>query len=80
MLDQGYSHPKPQARLCWSSLRCVSQLQQERNGVTPQSKVLTAELQKIQELELRLARLKRENFILKKTTALLMSEEQERMR
>ncbi|SCZ05862.1 Transposase [Pseudomonas sp. NFACC37-1] len=60
--------------------RWVSQLQQERNGVTPQSNALTPEQQKIQGLEARIARLEREKSILKKATALLMSEEYERMR
>ncbi len=49
-------------------------------SVTPQSKALTPEQQKIQELEARIARLEREKSILKKATALLMSEEHERMR
>lgn len=60
--------------------RWVSQLQLERSGVTPQSKAMTPEQQKIQELEARIARLEREKSILKKATALLMSEDLERMR
>lgn len=60
--------------------RWVGQVQQERNGVTPQSKALTPEQQKIQELEARIARLEREKSILKKATALLMSEDHERTR
>ncbi|RMU85273.1 hypothetical protein ALP22_04824, partial [Pseudomonas coronafaciens pv. porri] len=82
-LDQGYSHIEASRSLgvVESALRrWVSQLQQERNGVTPQSKALTPEQQKIQELEARIARLEREKSILKKATALLMSEEHERMR
>jgi transposase len=58
--------------------RRVDQLQRERTGVTPQSKALTPEQQKIQELEARIARLEREKSILKKATALLMSEDHER--
>ncbi|WP_153015169.1 IS3 family transposase [Pseudomonas syringae] len=46
--------------------RWVDQLQQERTGVTPQSKALTPEQQKIQELEARIARLEREKSIFKK--------------
>ncbi len=83
MLDQGYSHIEASRSLgvVESALRrWVSQLQQERNGVTPQSKALTPEQQKIQELEARIARLEREKSILKKATALLMSEEHERLR
>jgi transposase len=60
--------------------RWVTQVQQERQGVTPQSKALTPEQQKIQELEARIARIEREKSILKKATALLMSEDHERTR
>ncbi|MDK9757381.1 hypothetical protein KIV40_18760 [Vibrio sp. D173a] len=42
------------------------------------SKALTPEQQKIQELEARISRLEREKSILKKATALLMSDELER--
>jgi transposase len=41
--------------------RWVNQLQQDRSGVTQQSKALTPEQQKIQELEARIARLERRN-------------------
>ena len=58
----------------------VDQIQKEHNGITPQSKALTPEQQKIQELEARIARLEREKSILKKATALLMSEDHERSR
>ncbi|QAX87664.1 IS3 family transposase [Pseudomonas sp. DTU12.3] len=50
--------------------RWVDQVQQERQGVTPQSKALTPEQQKIQELEARIARLEREKSILKGYRAL----------
>ncbi|AMB79732.1 transposase [Pseudomonas fragi] len=60
--------------------RWVDQVQQERTGVTPQSKALTPEQQKIQELEARITRLEREKSILKKAAALLMSEDLERSR
>ncbi len=56
VLEQGYSHIEASRSLgvVESALRrWVSQLQQERNGVTPQSKALTPEQQKIQELEAR---------------------------
>lgn len=55
--------------------RWVSQLAQERDGITPKSRALTPEQQKIQELEARINRLEREKAILKKATALLMSNE-----
>lgn len=60
--------------------RWVEQLKEERNGSTPNSKALTPEQQKIQELEARINRLEREKAILKKATALLMSDELERTR
>lgn len=55
--------------------RWVKQLRQERVGITPQSKALTPEQQKIKELEARVDRLEREKAILKKATALLMAEQ-----
>nr|QDK64859.1 transposase, IS3 family, OrfA [Pseudomonas sp.] len=45
--------------------RWVDQVQKERQGVTPQSKALTPEQQKIQELEARIARLEMGKSILK---------------
>ncbi|MNE95038.1 Transposase [compost metagenome] len=60
--------------------RWIKQLQDERNGITPQGKALTPEQQKIQELEARINRLEREKAILKKATALLMADELERTR
>ncbi|HCF4700269.1 TPA: transposase, partial [Pseudomonas aeruginosa] len=48
--------------------RWVKQLEAERQGVTPKSKALTPEQQKIQELEARINRLEREKAILKKAT------------
>ncbi len=68
VLDQGYSHIEAARSLgvVESALRrWASQLQQERNGVMPQSKALTPEQQKIQKLEARIARLEREKSILK---------------
>ena len=53
----------------------VQQLRNERNGVTPRTKALTPEHQRIQELEAQVERLEREKLILKKATALLMSDE-----
>lgn len=78
VLDHGYT----QAEACRSldvsatSLRkWVAQLKAERGGQTPKSKALTSEQQRIQELEARINRLEREKAVLKKATALLMSEE-----
>jgi transposase len=78
VLDQGYSILEASRAVGVVETvlrRWVEQLQQERNGVTPSSKALTPEQQKIQELEARINRLEREKAILKKATALLMSEE-----
>lgn len=78
-LDQGYS-PIEACRslgVVESALRhWTNQLQQERNGVTPQSKALTPGQQTIQELEARINRLERGKSILKKASALLMAEKQ----
>jgi transposase len=55
--------------------RWVRQLKIERHGVTPVgSKALTAEQQHIQALQAANQRLEREKEILKKATALLMSD------
>ncbi|CDT83548.1 transposase (fragment) [Vibrio coralliirubri] len=48
--------------------------------MTPTTKALTPEQKKTQELEPRINRLKREKTILKKASALLMSDELERSR
>ncbi|WP_447595618.1 IS3 family transposase [Aquipseudomonas campi] len=69
VLDQGYSHIEAARSLglVESALRrWVRQLQEERQGVTPKSKALTPEQQKIQELEARINRLEREKSIPKK--------------
>ncbi|MDT8546150.1 IS3 family transposase [Pseudomonas aeruginosa] len=68
-LDQGYSHIDACRSLgvVDSALRrWVKQLEAERQGVTPKSKALTPEQQKIQELEARINRLEREKAIFKK--------------
>ena len=55
--------------------RWIDQYQSELSGITPSGKALTAEQMKIQELEKQVKRLEMEKEILKKATALLMSEE-----
>lgn len=78
VLDQGYSISEACAALGVGDTalrRWVAQLELERQGVTPKgSKALTPDQQKIQELEARITRMTRENDILKKATALLMSD------
>ena len=81
VLDKGYSIQEACHSLDIGGLRrWVQQLERERNGETPISKALTPEQQKIQELEARVNRLEREKSILKKATALLMSEEMNNIR
>ncbi len=78
VIDKGYSVPEACRSLDIGETalrRWIQQLKQERGGETPQSKALTPEQQKIQELEARIDRLEREKSILKKATALLMSDE-----
>ncbi len=60
--------------------RWGDQLHFEREDKTPSSKALTPEQQQIQELQVRIYRLEQEKEILKKATALLMSDEFKRMR
>jgi len=52
----------------------VRQLRQERQGETPKAAALTPEQRRIQELEKQLRRVEEEKEILKKATALLMSD------
>ena len=78
VLDKGYSitEARKAVGVSESALRrWVAQLQTEREGKTPQgSKALTPEHQRIQELEAKIRRIERENEIIKKATALLMSD------
>jgi len=52
----------------------VRQLRQERQGQTPKGVALTPEQKRIQKLEKQLRRVEQEKEILKKATALLMSD------
>ena len=83
VLDQGYSVTQASQAVGVGSTalrRWVAQLEQERTGKTPDTKALTPEQQRIQELEARVNRLEREKEILKKAAALLMSDEHKRIR
>ena len=83
VLDQGYSFTEACKSLGVGETalrRWVDQLRSERGGTTPKAKALTPEQQRIQELEAKVNRLEREKVILKKATALLMSDELERTR
>jgi transposase len=78
VLDRGYSCPEAGKAVGVGETairRRVEQLRAEPGGITPQSKALTPEQQKIQALEARIQRLELEKSILKKATALLMSED-----
>ncbi len=52
----------------------VKQLKAERGGSTPSANAMTSEHQKIQALETKIRKIEWENDILKKATALLMSD------
>ena len=52
----------------------VKQLKSEQQGITPIAKPITAEQRKIREFEKRIKRIELEKEILKKATALLMSD------
>ena len=83
VLDENYSIPEACRSLDVgeSALRrWVTQLEKERGGTTPTSKAMTLDQQRIQELEARVKRLELEKDILKKATALLMSDEIPRTR
>lgn len=58
----------------------LKQLKGERQGKTPTASAITPDQRKIQELEKRLRRLEMEKEILKKATALLMSNELSNLR
>ena len=71
ILDQGYSVAQAARAVDGGETplrRWIDQLRAERGGVTPKSKALTPEQQRIQELESRINRLEREKAILKKAT------------
>lgn len=78
VLDQGYSVSEACKSLDVGETalrRWVDQLRDERGGKTPTSKAMTEEQQRIQGLEKRVRELETEKRILKKATALLMSDE-----
>lgn len=83
VLDQGYTIGQASKSLGVGETplrRWVQQLTQEREGITPKGKALTPEQRRIQELEARCKRLEQEKDILKKATALLMSDDLNRTR
>ena len=82
VVDQGYSVAEACRAIGVGSTamrRWVQQLETERSGVTPKTPALTAEQQRIQELEKQVQQLEREKSILKKATALLVADEMQRL-
>ena len=78
VVDQGYSIREAcQAmNVGYSTMqRWVAQLRAERQGVKPKATPITDEHRQIRDLEKRIKRLEMEKSILKKATALLMSDE-----
>jgi len=83
VLDKGYSIPEACRSLDIGETalrRWIAQLEEERGGITPITKAMTPEQQRIQELEARVKRLELEKDILKKATTLLMLDEIPRTR
>jgi transposase len=77
VLDQNYSVSEAaQAMNVGKSTmdKWVRQLREERQGKTPKASPITPEQIEIRELKKKLARLEEHNEILKKATALLMSD------
>ncbi len=77
VLDKHYSIPEACKAMGVGDTalrRWVKQLEAERGGVTPKAKAITTEQQTIQALEARIKKIEWEKEILKKATALLMSD------
>ncbi len=77
VLDQGYTtrQAAESMNVGKSTIdKWVRQLKKERNGVADQPNALTVDQRKIKELEKKVKRIEMEKDILKKATALLMSD------
>ena len=77
VLEQGYSITQAcdAVGVGYTAMRrWVTQLKNEYSGITPKSKALTPDQQRIQELEAKIKRIEWEKDILKKATALLMED------
>ena len=77
VVDKGYSvrEAAEAMNVGKSSMdKWVRQLKNERQGITSKATPLTPDQLKIRELEKRIARIEEEKTILKKATALLMSD------
>ena len=77
VLDKNYTIPEACTAMgvgYTAMRRWVKQLESERAGKTPAAKAITPEQRNIQALEARIKQIEWENDILKKATALLMSD------
>lgn len=77
VLDQNYSVSEAAAAMNVGKSTMenwVRQLKQERAGISPKASPMTPDQIKIRELEKKIARIEEEKEILKKATALLMSD------
>lgn len=77
VVDQGYSHKEAADAMGvgYSTLGIwVKQLREERAGKAPKASPMTPEHVEIRELKKRVERLELEKYILKKASALLMSD------
>ena len=78
IVDKGYSYRQASEAVNVGSTTLeswVRQLRRERQGITPSAPPpITPEQQRIRELEKQVRRLEEQNTILKKATALLMSD------
>lgn len=77
VVDQGYSVKEAATAMNVGKStmdKWVRQLKEERKGVSPKATPMTPDQLKIRELEKKIARIEEEKTILKKATALLMSD------
>lgn len=77
IIDKGYSYRDASKAMNVGSSTLeawVRQLRRERQGITPSASPLKSEQQHIRELKKQVHRLEEQNTILKKATALLMSD------
>lgn len=83
VLDQGYSVKDAAVAMGIGHSTMdnwVRQLRKERLGDCPKGSAITPEQRKIQELEAKIRKIEREKEILKKATALLVSDEMNGLR
>jgi len=83
VLDQGYSIGEAASAMDVGKStmdKWVRQLKEERGGITTHPNALTPDQRKIQELEKRIKRIELEKEILKKATALYMSDSMKNLR